>query len=143
MRYRKLPTQIPQSFPLFRSQLFDDFLDNDLTAVASDLDMYEKDNQVVVKAEAAGFQEDDIEITIDSGVLTISGQTSSEQEEEEENKTYYIKEMSQSSFSRSVQLPTSVDEESISADYQDGIITVTMNKKQEDGKKRIKLNKGK
>lgn len=73
-----------------------------------------------------GLKKEDFNISIENGVLCISGKTESEQEEKDKN--YVRKEYSASSFSRSFTLPDNTDEDSIAANYNDGILKLTINK---------------
>jgi HSP20 family protein len=143
MRIRNLPTL--NTFELRPSRLFDEIFETSfpsLTRSVNDMEMYQEGSELVVKLQAPGFKEDDIEITLDNRVLTVEGKVSSEEEKEDKNRHYYFKSISKESFSRSVQLPGDIDEDSVKADYKDGIITIRIEQKSSSSKKVISLNRG-
>ena len=138
MKYRNLPTIT--RFPVLSSSLFDDFFESNLVSSATGIDMYEEGENLIIQTLAPGFNEEDLEIDLDNRVLTIRGNVKSETIEDA--KKYYLKEMKQESFQRSVQLPVSVNEETVEADYKDGVVTVRLEKQPEPGKKKILLKRG-
>ncbi len=139
MKYRNLPTRF--SSPLFNS-IFDDFIPElSKTRVNGDLNMYQEGDDLFVKIEAPGFNQDDIQISLDNGILTIEGNTSKEVHEEDKSKKYYFREIKKESFQRSIQLPNNIDQESFDADYKDGIISIKMTLKNDSNKKIISLKK--
>lgn len=143
MRVRNLPTI--NTFELSPSRLFDEIFETSfpsLTRTLSDMEMYQEGSEIVVRLQAPDFKEDNIEITLDNRVLTIEGKVSEEEEKEDKDRHYYFKSISKESFSRSVQLPGDIDEDSITADYKDGIITVRVQQKSDSTKKVISLKKG-
>lgn len=142
MRIRNLPTL--NTFELSPSRLFDEIFETSfptLTRSLSDMEMYQEGSELVVKLHAPGFKEDNLEITLDNRVLTIEGKVSEEEEKEDKNRHYYFKSISKESFSRSVQLPGDIDEDSVTADYKDGVITIKVQQKSDSSKKVISLNK--
>ncbi|KXK27249.1 MAG: Spore protein SP21 [candidate division WS6 bacterium OLB20] len=126
------------------SRIFsDDFMNTFFSSTGLDfqytneLEMYEDENSVVVKLKAPGYSEEDVEITIEDTVLTISGEVKEETEEEQKGKKYYYKEMRHGSFSRSVTLPVKVRAEEASASFGNGIITITLPKSEDVKPKKI------
>jgi HSP20 family protein len=99
------------------------------------VDVYEQENQVVVKAGVPGVKKEDIEVSATEEGVTINGETKHEEEVKEEG--YYRKEIRRGSFHRVVPWPVDVDPESVSAKMEDGILTITANKteKAKGGKK--------
>jgi HSP20 family protein len=91
-----------------------------------------KDNEKNYEIEVAapGMVKDDFKIDIDNGVLTISAEKKDEMEKKEDN--YTRREFSYSSFSRSFSLPQNVDEDSIVAKYENGVLKLTINKLKEE-----------
>jgi HSP20 family protein len=87
-------------------------------------DFYEKDGNYVVKAELPGVNKDDISVTMEDDVITISGKKETKREDEGDN--YFVRESSSGSFSRSFRLPSAVDAEKVDATFKDGVLTVTM-----------------
>lgn len=90
------------------------------------VDIYEKDDSYVVKAEVPGIKEGDVDVSVFGERLTIKGEKKAESEIKEEN--YYRSERSYGSFIRSVDLPPNVDTEKIAANYDDGILEIIIPK---------------
>jgi len=99
------------------------------------VDVYENDDEVVVKAEVPGIKKEDIEISLQDNILTIRGQTTQEEEVKEEG--YYRKELRQGTFFRAVTLPAEVKQEAITATCDNGVCTIRAPKAKEEkvGKK--------
>ena len=95
------------------------------TEWAPSIDVLQKDGDLVVRVELPGVKPEDVEITVHDRVLTISGERRVEQEEEERTG-YYVREVRHGSFRRSMTLPEGVEEKSIRAHYQNGILEVTL-----------------
>lgn len=101
------------------------------------LDVREQDGQVVVEASLPGANPDNLDVSIEDGILTIRGETKSEREEQKEN--YLLKERREGSFYRAVRLPASVDPEQAESDYHDGILKITLPKMPEKQPKKIQV----
>lgn len=101
------------------------------------LDLIDRDNEVVVRAEIPGIQKEDIEVSLADNVLTIKGHTSSERKEEKGD--YYRHEISSSSFARSVSIPSDVSESKVNANLKNGILEVTLPKSDSSKRKTIKV----
>ncbi len=86
------------------------------------LDVLSEEGDVLVRAELPGVKPEDVDITLSRGVLTISGQREAEQERR--GAGYYVRERRHGSFRRSMQLPEGVDENSISARFENGVLEV-------------------
>jgi HSP20 family protein len=93
------------------------------------IDMYQTDDEVVVKAAIPGFQADEVQINVTGDVLTLRGEM--KHEEEKKDKAWHIREQRWSSFERSITLPTDVKAEKASADFENGVLTVTLPKAEE------------
>ena len=91
---------------------------------APSFDFYEKEGKYYLNAEIPGVKKEDISIEIDNNILTIKGQKESTREEE--GADYYVRESTSGAFSRSVRLPSEVEEENIEATFEDGILRVVM-----------------
>jgi len=102
------------------------------------VDMFEKDDQVVIKAELPGLDKNDISLDLQNGVLTLKGERKYENEVKEEN--YYRREMSCGKFIRSFTLPADVDADKIKAEFQRGLLTVEVPKPEEHKPKQIPVN---
>ena len=92
------------------------------------LDVAELKDRYEFKAELPGLDEKDIELTLEDGVLTISGEKKAETEEKE--KGYYLKECSYGNFARSVRLPDNIADDKIEAKFKKGVLTVKLPKKE-------------
>lgn len=99
------------------------------------LDMVDRDDEVLVRAEIPGIEKKDINVSISDSVLTIRGETSAESKEEKGD--YYRHEISSSSFARSVALPGNVDESKVVANLKDGILEVKLPKAESSKRRTI------
>ena len=88
------------------------------------VDVLQREGNLVVRAELPGVKPEDVNITVQDRVLTISGQRREEQEEQRGG--YHVRERRHGSFSRSMTLPEGVDEDSIRARYENGVLEVTI-----------------
>ena len=109
-------------------------------AIAPAIDIVDRPNEVIVKAEMPGVAKDDIEISVQENSLTISGRIQAEKEAKEEN--YYYRERGYNSYSRTVEIPFKVSPEKIKAGLKDGILTIHLPKAEEVQPKRIKVEVG-
>jgi len=103
------------------------------------VDIYEKDNELVLTAEVPGVKEDDIEIKIEDNTLILKGERKFERETKEEN--YHRIERSYGSFYRSFTLPDYVDQDKIRAEYENGVLRIVMPKREELKPRKIKVLK--
>ncbi len=110
------------------------------TAFAPPVDVYEDEHNVTLKIEVPGIEEKDIDVRIENNTLTVHGERQFEKEEKEEN--YRRVERQYGSFTRTFTLPTTVDQESVQADYDKGVLKIKLAKKQEAKPKQIKVNVG-
>src|SRR5262245_47264330 len=101
------------------------------------VDIYETEDEVVVKAELPEVNQKDIDIQIESNTLTLRGERKFNKETKKEN--FHRIERSYGTFSRSFTLPGTIDQEKISADYKDGILKISMPKREETKPKQIKV----
>ena len=90
------------------------------------IDMYQTDNEVVVKAALPGIKSDEVQINVTGDILTLRGET--KQEEEKKDKSWHLREQRWGAFERSVRLPTTVVADQAKADFDNGILTVTLPK---------------
>jgi HSP20 family protein len=110
------------------------------SSFAPAVDVYEDEHKITLKIEVPGIDEKDIDIRVENNLLTVHGERKFEKEEKEEN--YRRVERQYGSFTRSFNLPSTVDAESISADYDRGVLKVQLAKKAEAKPKQIKVNVG-
>lgn len=93
------------------------------------IDMYQTDDEIVVKAALPGVKADEVQINITGEVLTLKGEV--KQEEEKKDRAWHIREQRYGSFERSVVLPTDVVADKAKAEFENGILTVTLPKADE------------
>jgi HSP20 family protein len=101
------------------------------------VDMYETDDAVVVKSAIPGIKPEDIDIIVAGDTLTIKGETKSEEEVKEEN--YVRREMRYGSFARTLAVPTSVVADKAEAEFENGVLTLTLPKAEEVKPKAIQI----
>jgi HSP20 family protein len=136
--------QVWEPFRSFRPfyKGFDGFLD-DAAATATEgtwhpsVDVFENENGYVLKAELPGVNKDDINLDINNKALTLKGEKKFEEKTEKDN--YVRIERSYGSFTRTFALPDKVDTENIKANYKDGVLEITLPKKEEAKPKEIKV----
>lgn len=103
------------------------------------VDVYEDKDNLIVETQLAGIDPDKVSISIENDVLCIKGE--SEKKSEVEDKNYYRKEIRRGSFFRSIALPTHVDGDKASAITAEGILKISIPKRNESGAKTIKIEK--
>ncbi|HTR80803.1 MAG TPA: Hsp20/alpha crystallin family protein [Bacteroidota bacterium] len=120
----------------FRGDLFDggSFLSGQWTPA---VDLEETDDSYVVRAELPGIKKDEVKITLNDGVVTVSGEKRNEVEKKEGN--YHRVERSYGAFERSFTLPGAVKSDEIEAKYADGVLTITLPKTEEAKEKIIEV----
>jgi len=102
------------------------------------IDLAEREDSVVVRAELPGMKAEDIDLQVRNNVLNISGEKADKTEEKGEN--FYHVESRRGGFRRSIMLPSEVDAEKINAAYKDGILTVTLPKAEKAKPRRIAIS---
>lgn len=105
------------------------------------MDVKERDDGYVIKTEMPGIKKEDISITLENGVLTISGETKSEQEEKEGERVLR-QECRYGKYVRSLRLGTQVDEKGVRANYQNGVLELFLPKAEEVKPKKITVDVG-
>ena len=108
---------------------FESSLDLPKGAVSPAIDVSENDDAITLTAELPGMAEDDIELDIKDGMLTLKGEKKLERDEKKDDT--HIMERQYGSFRRSMSVPERVDLEKIKADFDKGVLTVAMPKKAE------------
>jgi len=109
-----------------------------LTAWMPSVDIYETENELVIKADMPDINEKDLDIRVENNTLTIRGERKFEQTVKEDN--YLRIERNYGSFSRSFGFPNTVNTEAIKAEYKNGVLTVELPKSAESKRKQIKVN---
>jgi len=110
----------------------------DLATWAPPVDIYETENELVVKADLPDLQDKDIDVRVENNTLTIRGERNFEKDVNEDN--YLRVERTYGSFMRSFSLPNTVSSESIRAEYRNGVLTLRMAKREESKPKQIKIS---
>ena len=93
------------------------------------IDMYQTDDEIVVKASLPGIKADEVQINITGEVLTLKGET--KQVEEKKDKAWHMREQRWGVFERAVALPTVVVADKAKAEFENGILTITLPKAEE------------
>lgn len=108
-----------------------------LKAFVPAMDMYETDKAVVVETPLAGVRPEDVDVSVQKGVLIVKGESKKEHEVDEKN--YYRKEVRSGSFYREVALPTAVLEDKVTAEFEDGLLKITCPKTQPAQVKKVNV----
>ncbi len=101
------------------------------------VDMYQTDDEVVVRAALPGFKADEVQINVTGDVLTLRGEM--KQQEEKKERAWHIREHRWGSFERSIALPTDVRADKAVADFENGVLTITLPKAEEVKPKTISV----
>jgi HSP20 family protein len=137
--FRGLSTLQDQVNRLFADTLFRGRSDESaLTTWAPAVDIYETENALVVKADLPDVSEKDLDIQVEDNILTIRGERKFERDVKEDN--YLRVERAYGSFSRSFSLGNTVNTEAIKAEYRDGVLTLTIPKREEAKPKQVKVS---
>jgi len=118
------------------NRLFDDLLDqgqgdggtlSGASLASPALDIHQDDKQILITAELPGVKEQDIDLSIEDGILTLSGEKKSERTDEQGGYS----ERSYGRFERRLTLPSNIDDEHCSADFENGVLRITIPKAEE------------
>ena len=131
-----LESQVNRMF----NELFGRTQESNLTAWAPAVDIFENEHELVVKADLPDVKPEELDIRVENNILTIRGERKFEKKVDEKN--YLRVERSYGSFARSFSLANTVNSEAIKADYKDGVLTLTIPKREEAKPKQIKVNVG-
>jgi HSP20 family protein len=123
-------------------RLFDDAFTRPLSMAGNSwsvpaVDMYQTDNEIVVKAAIPGIKAEEVQINITGDVLSLKGEV--KQSEEVKEKAYHIREQRWGSFERTLVLPANVVADKARADFESGILTITLPKAEEAKPKTITI----
>ena len=102
------------------------------------VDIFDKEDRVVIKAELPGVDKKDISVDVRDNVLTLKGTRSFDKEVKEDN--VYRRERAYGSFQRAFNLPADLKTETINADYKDGVLTIEIPKPEKEQPKQITIN---
>ncbi|MBM3124736.1 MAG: Hsp20/alpha crystallin family protein [Chloroflexi bacterium] len=122
------------------SRLFDDAFTHPLSLAGSNwsvpaVDMYQTDNEVVVRAALPGIKPDEVQINVTGEVLHLKGEV--KQKDEVKEKSYHIREQRWGMFERSIVLPSDVIADKAKAEFENGVLTITLPKAEEAKPKTI------
>jgi len=132
--FRTLQTQLSRIFEPFARTEDEDLVSG---AWAPAVDVAETKEKIIVRAELPGMKQEDIQIEFENGLLTIRGERAIEKIE---NATWHRVERTYGNFSRSFTLPRTVDPERISATYRDGVLEISVPKREEAKPKQIRIS---
>lgn len=139
----RLARTTPRNVPGLRNEidrLFADFFERpsgDFGRFTPPADLYETDEAYEVEMELPGFSRDDVQVTIEQGMLTISGRRA---EERTENENYHLRERSVGRFSRGFSLPASIEADQVEARFDEGLLRVTLPKAAEARTRKIEVD---
>ena len=137
--FRNMTTLQEQVNRLFEGRFQRGREDNSaLTTWAPAVDIYETENELVLKADIPDVSEKDIDIQVENNMLTIHGERKFEEKVKEDN--YLRIERTYGSFTRSFSLPNTVNMEAVKAEYKNGVLTVELPKRPESKPKQVKVN---
>src|SRR5689334_14524921 len=138
--FRDLRTLQEEVNRLFSTNLTRAFDDEGIGrgAWAPSVDIFENKDQIVLEAELPGMKQEDFDLTIENNVITLRGERKFEKTEETDN--YHRVERSYGSFTRSFTLPQTVSAEEAKAEYSNGVLRVTLPKREEAKSRRIEIS---
>lgn len=126
--------------PFFSRNLIDFFNPETVRAIHPKVNIVENENEFLLTAEVPGMVDDDIDVEIKDGVLSLRGHVKEEKETQEDN--YRIKEFRSQNFERSFRLGEQVDPEKVAAKLEKGILRVSLGKKEIAKPRKVAINIG-
>jgi len=118
-------------------EFFNDAIVNRTSTFTPNINISETEDQFSIEVEIPGMKKEDININVENNTLTISGER--KQKTEEDGRRYHRVETNYGAFQRSFQLPDHIDDDSIEASYENGLLQITMGKSEEKLKKQIAI----
>jgi len=139
MRYTPLPEQedLPAGLRLFQDTVSRLFSEPSNRPWSPAVDIFETENELVLKADVPQMDMKDIDVQLENGTLTLKGERRFEQEQN--GRGYHQIERGYGSFVRAFRLPDSVDAGKVKAEYKAGVLTVTLSKKEVSKPKTIRV----
>jgi HSP20 family protein len=137
--FRDLRTLQEEVNRLFSTNLTRTFDDEGISrgAWAPSVDIYENKDQIVLEAELPGMKQEEFDLSVENNVITLRGERKFEKTDETDN--YHRVERSYGSFTRSFTLPQTVSAEGATAEYNNGVLRVTLPKREETKARRIEV----
>lgn len=123
---------------MFDDSFFAPFKREELVDWGLPLDVIEQTDNFLVKASVPGINAEDLEITLENDVLSIKGETKSEVEQN--NDRYHLRERRVGRFGRTISFPVRVNGDAITAEYKEGVLTLTVPKAEEVKPRRINIS---
>jgi len=140
VRRESTPVRYRDPFSLARDLFgWDPFTDGRTANFAPTFEVKETAEQFVVRADLPGVKEDNLDVSVHNGVLSVAGSRAAE--ERREGETFYLYERQFGSFSRSFALPDTADAERVEARLDSGVLTVTIGKRAEAKPRKISVRK--
>jgi HSP20 family protein len=136
--FRRVSTLQDQINGLFDAAFDRSSDESSVTPWAPAVDIFETEQNLVVKADLPDLKPEELDIRVENNILTIRGERKFEKKVDENN--YLRVERSYGSFSRSFSLSNTVNTESIQADYKNGVLTLSIPKREEAKPKQIKVH---
>jgi len=132
-------TSLQDQFNRLFNEAFDRSTEEaNLTIWAPAVDIYETEQELVIKADLPDIKPEELDIRVENNILTIRGERKFEKKVNEDN--YLRVERTYGAFSRSFSLASTVNSEAIKADYNNGVLTLSIPKREEAKPKQIKVN---
>jgi HSP20 family protein len=125
-----------RDFPVMDSLFGDSLLEFNGQRLPN-IDVVDRDNEILVRAELPGVEKKDLTISLTDNLLTIKGESKTEKKEEKGD--YHRREISSSAFARSFTLPGSVDSTKAAASLKDGVLEITLPKAESSKKRNIEV----
>lgn len=129
----------PSLFSAFEDSFLRNWFDGEdrVVTYSPQVDLSETKEQFVVRAELPGLKKEEVKVTLKNSVLTLSGEKRDEDKRDAEN--YHWRESRYGKFERSFRLTDGIDRNNITADYKDGVLTITLPKTKEAQSKEIEI----
>lgn len=130
---------VPSFFSVFERPLFRDVFESEESVItyAPRVDVVENKESFIVRAELPGMKKDDVKLKLENNVLTLSGEKRDEEKHDADN--FHLRETRYGKFERSFRLTDNIDRANISADYKDGVLTISLPKTKESLSKEIAI----
>ncbi len=130
-------TTTPRTLSNWLDEVFEDAFNWTEGPFVPELNIYETDKAFEITVELPGMSKEDFDISLDNNVLTISGERKAH---EENGRRYHRVESRFGTFSRSMPLPNVIDAEKIEANYENGVLAITIPKLKEKAGRKIKVS---
>lgn len=123
--------------------IFEDILSSDFDmdiglSKVPQINIREEEKSYIIDVASPGREKKDFDIKVQDGILTVKG--SKKDSNETSNKRYHKREISYSSFQKSYELPDNIDQEKVSANYKDGILSIVIPKKEEQPSSSVRID---